>query len=99
MISREASSRRRPSEQETEMQALNKSLMGEKRENEVLHKAVEDQKTQKNKLIDEMHLILIEHKSLHDYCDKQQEKLVQAQKLREQLLRTLLQKDDGKAVQ
>jgi len=99
ILSREVSSGRRESQLETDLQGLNKSLVEEKREKEVLQKIVQDQKTQKDKLTNGMHQILIEQKALHNHCEKQEEQLVQAQKLREQLLRTLLQKDDGKAVQ
>jgi hypothetical protein len=99
IISREVSSGRRASQLETKFEGLNNSLVEEKREKEALQMVVQDQKIQKDNLIDEIGQILINQKALHDQCDKQQEQLVQAQKLREQLLRTLLQKEDGKAVQ
>mmetsp|Transcript_15944 Transcript_15944/g.17841 ORF Transcript_15944/g.17841 Transcript_15944/m.17841 type:complete len:501 (-) Transcript_15944:3010-4512(-) len=99
ILSREVLSGRRASQLETDLQGLNNSLVEEKREKEVLQKIVQDQKTQKDNLTVGIHQILIEQKALHDHCERQEEKLVQAQKLREQLLRTLLQKDDGKAVQ
>ena len=99
IVSREVSSGKRASQLETKFECLNNSLVEEKREKEALQMVVLDQKIQKDNLIDEMGQILIIQKTLHNQCDKQQEQLVQAQKLREQLLRTLLQKEDGKAVQ
>ena len=99
LLSIEESSRRKASELETDLVALNSSLVEEKRKREELQKVVQDEKNKRSDLIDNVHQILIDQKSLHDHCEKQQEKLAQAQKLREQLLRTLLQKDDGKAIQ
>ena len=64
-----------------------------------LRKVVEEQKEEKESLADEMRQILKDQKALDGRCNKQQEQLDQTQKLREQLLRTLLQKENGKTVQ
>ena len=99
LLSRQESSGKRVHELEAELQELRGSLTDANSDMAGLRRAVQDQKNQKVNLIAEMREILRDQKDLRDRCDKQNEQLDQAQKLREQLLRTLLQKDDGKTIQ
>jgi hypothetical protein len=77
---------------------LENSLAESNQESKVLRRVVHEQKNQQSYLIDQMKQILKDQKSLHEFCMQQQEQLDQAHQLREQLLRTLLQKEDGKAI-
>jgi hypothetical protein len=84
---------------EAELRGLSSSLGDANRELIALRKVVQEQKEQKESLVDEMSQILEDQKALHGRCNKQQEQLDQTQKLREQLLRTLIQKENGKTIQ
>mmetsp|Transcript_2873 Transcript_2873/g.7890 ORF Transcript_2873/g.7890 Transcript_2873/m.7890 type:complete len:482 (+) Transcript_2873:80-1525(+) len=84
---------------ETEIRGLSISLGDATRELVTLRRVVKDHKEQKANFVNEIRQILIDQKDLHDLCNKQQEQLEQAQMLREQLLRTLIQKENGKAIQ
>lgn len=90
---------KRSLELENQIQGLSSSLADATSELMPLRKVVKDQKEQKENLVEEMHQILKEQKALHNRCNKQQEQIDQAQKLREQLLRTLVQKENGKTLQ
>ncbi|KAG7352763.1 hypothetical protein IV203_008811 [Nitzschia inconspicua] len=96
LLSREVSSGQKVSQLEEEMRRLRESLEEANQEGTVLRRVVHEQKSQQEALVEQLHQILKEQKSLHDYCLQQQEQLDQAHQLREQLLRTLLQKEDGK---
>mmetsp|Transcript_8208 Transcript_8208/g.20204 ORF Transcript_8208/g.20204 Transcript_8208/m.20204 type:complete len:481 (+) Transcript_8208:77-1519(+) len=84
---------------EGEIQALSISLGDANRELTALRRLVREQNEQKKLLLEETRNILKDQIVVRDRCNKQQEQLDQAQKLREQLLRTLLQKENGKATQ
>ena len=84
------------SQLEAEIRGLSISLGDSTRELMTLRKVAKEQKEQKANFVDEMRQIVIDQKDLHDRCNKQQEQLEQAQRLREQLLRTLIQKENGK---
>ena len=84
---------------EAELRGLSSSLGDATHELATLRRVVQEQNQQKETLLEEMQQILKDQKAIHDRCSKQQEQLDQAQKLREQLLRTLIQKENGKAVQ
>lgn len=88
LVCRQESSSRRISELEAELNNVQKTLQ----------QNVEDEKAKNAILMKEIYSMLTEQKSLNEQCNKQQEKLIQGQKLREQLLQTLLQKDDGKTI-
>jgi hypothetical protein len=96
LLSREVSSAQKAAELEGEMSRLAEALAEANQEGKVLRKVVHEQKSQHDALLDQLHQILKEQKSLHDFCLQQQEKLDQSHQVREQLLRTLLQKEDGK---
>jgi predicted nucleic acid-binding Zn-ribbon protein len=98
LLSREVTSGQKTSQLEAEIRELTDSLAEANQESKVLRRVVHDQKSQQDALVERMHQILKEQKTLHEICVQQQEQLDQAHQLREQLLRTLLQKDDGKAV-
>ena len=95
----EKMARKRTPGLEAELRGLSSSLGDANRELIALRKVVQEQKEEKESLVDEMRQILKDQKVLHGRCNKQQEQLDQTQKLREQLLRTLLQKENGKTVQ
>jgi len=86
-------------ELESELRGLSSSLGDATSELVKLRKVVQEQKDQKGTLVDEMRQLLKDQNFVNDRCNKQQEQLDQGQKLREQLLRTLLQKNDGKAIE
>lgn len=97
LLSREVSSGQKLSQLEAEMSRLAESLAESNQEGKVLRKVVHEQKSQNDTLLTQLHQILKEQKSLHNICMQQQEQLDLAQQMREQLLRTLLQKEDGKS--
>jgi len=98
-LAREKTAGERAPELEAELRGLSSSLGDATSELMALRKVVKEQKKRKKNLVDEIGLILIDQKSLHDRCNRQQVQLDQAQKLREQLLRTLIQKENGKTVE
>jgi hypothetical protein len=99
LLSREVSSGQKVTQLEAELSRLSASLAEANREGKVLRRVVHEQKNQQGTLIAHLHQILQDQKSLHDFCVNQQEQLDEARQWREQLIRTLLQKEDGKAVQ
>jgi hypothetical protein len=98
LLSREVASGQKISQLEEEVLGLKDSLAEANQENKLLRRVVHEQKNQQDIIIEEVQQLLTDQKTLHDFCIQQQEQLDQAQQLREQLLRTLLQKEDGKAV-
>jgi len=90
---------KKASELEGQFRGLSNALGDATRELESLRKVVQEQKEQKEAFADEMIQILNVQRALDERCNKQQEQLDQAQKLREQLLRTLLQKENGKTIE
>jgi len=99
LLAIEMMSEKKSPEVQAELQGLSSTLADATRELTALKKIVEEQNNDKTNLIDELRQTLKDQTTLHDRCNKQQEQLDQAQKLREQLLRTLLQKEDGKPIQ
>lgn len=98
LLSREVVSAQRTTELESEIQGLRNSLAQANQESQVLRRVLQEKNQQHNNLIDEVRQILRDQSTLHEFCLQQQEQLEQAQRLREELLSTLLQKEDGKAV-
>ena len=95
LLSREVASSQRVSELELEVQDLQSSLAQANQETQVLHAASNSQKDYQKELKSQLQKVLNDQKTLHTFCSQQQEELEQTQQLREQLLRTLLQKEDG----
>jgi hypothetical protein len=98
LLSREVASVHRTTELELEIQGLSNSLAQANQESQVLRRVLQDQNQQHDGLIEEVRQVLRDQTTLHEFCVQQQEQLEQAQRLREELLSTLLQKEDGKAV-
>lgn len=98
-LAREKEAGERTPQLEAQVKGLTSSLEGALGELVTLRKVIQDQNGQKEKLAEEMRQILEDQKALSVRCNKQQEQLDQAQKLRKQLLRTLTQKENGKAIQ
>ena len=86
-------------ELEAEVKGLSSSLRTATSELMSLRRIVEKQTEQQENMVGEIRRSLKDQKALNDRCNKQQEQLEQAKKLREQLLRTLIQKDNGKSNQ
>ncbi len=86
-------------ELEAEIRQLSTSLRDTSSELATLRKLVHEQNGQKEQMLEEMRQILSDQRVVQDRCKKQKEQLDQAQKLREQLVRTIIQKEDGMAVQ
>mmetsp|Transcript_21092 Transcript_21092/g.58658 ORF Transcript_21092/g.58658 Transcript_21092/m.58658 type:complete len:511 (+) Transcript_21092:2031-3563(+) len=95
MLAKEMLAERKTPEMDAELQDLRSSLAEATGEIIELRKVVEEQKEEKKMLLDELGQMLIDQTALHERCNKQQEHIDQAQKLREQLLRTLVQKENG----
>lgn len=98
LLSREVASGQRATQLELEIQGLSDSLAEANQESQALRRVVHDQKLQHDGLVEEVRQVWKDQTTMHEYCMQQQEQLEQAQRLREQLLSTLLQKEDGKAV-
>jgi hypothetical protein len=96
MLSREVGSSQRASQLELEVQDLGTSLEHANQETQVLRSVLHDQKAYQDELKDHMRAVLSDQEILHTFCVQQQEQIEQTEALREQLLRTLLQKEDGK---
>lgn len=86
-------------ELEAEVRRLSTSLRDTTSELSTLRSLVHEQNEQKEQMLEEMRQILSDQRTVQDRCKKQKEQLDQAQKLREQLVRTIIQKEDGMAVQ
>ena len=86
-------------ELEAEVRRLSTSLRDTTSELSTLRSLVHEQNEQKEQMLEEMRQILKDQRTVQDRCKKQKEQLDQAQKLREQLVRTIIQKEDGMAVQ
>jgi hypothetical protein len=80
-----------------EAQDLRNSLAQANQETQVLRTMLHDQKDYQEELKGQLQKVLSDQKSVHTFCLQQQEQLEQTQQLREQLLCTLLQKEDSKA--
>ncbi len=98
-LAREKIAAERTSELEAELRGISVSLGDANRELTALRRLVREQNEQKKHLLDEMRIILKDQKAVRDRCQKQQEQLDQAHKLREQLLRTLIQKENGRTTE
>lgn len=98
LLSREVSSGQKVSQLEGELSRMAEALAASNQEGKVLRRVVHEQKSQHETLVEQLHRISQDQKSLHDSCLQLQEQLDQAHQLREQLIRTLLQKEDGKDV-
>jgi len=98
-LAREKVAAERISELEAELRGMGISLGEANRELTALRRLVREQNEQKKHLLDEMQNVLKDQKAVRDRCHKQQEQLDQAQKLREQLLRTLIQKENGRTAE
>jgi hypothetical protein len=99
LLSREVATGQRSQQLESEVQDLQNSLGRANQETQVLRTVVHDQKVYQEELKDHMRDVLKDQLSMHVISTQQQEELEQAQKLRDQLLRSLMQKQDGNAIQ
>jgi len=99
LLSREVASGQKASKLERDVHDLRNSLIEAKQETEALRTVLHDQKSYQEELKDQVRKVLADQKTLTTFCTQQQEQLEEAQQFREQLLRSLLQKEDGKAVQ
>ena len=59
-----------------------------------LKRLLQKQKDHQNRLREKFQFVLQNQKTLHDLCKQQEEQLQQAQHIRDQLLRSLIQRDD-----
>lgn len=98
-LAREQMVGERVPELEAEIRRLDTSLRDTTHDLAALRRLVHEQNEQKEHMLEEMQQILSDQKVVQDRCRKQKEQLDQAQKLREQLVRTIIQKEDGMAVQ
>ena len=98
LLSREVASGQRASQLDIDMQEMRTSLELANKETQALRSVLHDQKVYTEEIKSQLRTVLEDQKMLHTFCAQQQEQLEQAQKLREQLFRTLLQREDGKSL-
>jgi hypothetical protein len=93
LLSSEVTSGQRVSELELQIDELKESLVHSSHETDLLQTVLRDQKQYEDDLKDQVRKVLVEQQTLYSLCTQQQEQLEQAQDMRDQLLRSLLQKD------
>eukprot|EP00934_Nitzschia_sp_Nitz4_P003671 Nitzschia sp. Nitz4//scaffold10_size219509//93822//95162//NITZ4_001425-RA/size219509-processed-gene-0.74-mRNA-1//1//CDS//3329532911//3661//frame0 len=99
LLSREVAAGQHSRQVQQQVEDLQGSLSQAKAENQALREMVKDQKSYQTDLKELMQQVLEEQQTLQNYCVQQQQELEQAQQVREQLLRSLAQKDDANAIQ
>lgn len=93
LLSREVAASQRGRQGEQEIQELQQALSQANIDNQILRGAVNEQKAYYEDIQAHFHKILEDQKTLQVYCEQQQQELEEGQQLREQLLRSLAQKD------
>lgn len=98
LFSREVVSGQGSHQMQQEIQSLQESLSKSNSEVQFFKDLLHSQKAYHEELQEQVTKVLADQNTLNTFCTQQQQELDQAHKLREQLLRTLVQKDDGNAV-
>jgi hypothetical protein len=93
LLSREVATGQRERQNEQEILELQQVLSQANSDNQILRGAMQEQKLHYDDVHAHVHKILEDQKTLQGYCEQQQRELEEAQLLREQLLRSLAQKD------
>jgi hypothetical protein len=94
-MSKKVASSLRSSQLESEVRELHSSLEQANEDTRVLRRLLTRQRADQKQLKDKFQLVLSNQQELHESCTQQQEKLQQAQKMREKMLRSLLEKEEG----
>ena len=98
LLSREVATGQRLRQSQGDVQELQHALSQANSENQILRGVIEEQKAYYEDLQGNVQKIVEGQKTLQAYCAQQQQELEETQQLREQLLRSLMQKEDGSAV-
>jgi ankyrin repeat protein len=94
-LSEQVTSSQRSPQLESEVHELHSSLEQANQETRVLRRLLKKQRDDQKQLKDKFQLVLSNQQALHESCTQQQEKLQRAQKMREKMLRSLLEKEEG----
>ena len=94
LLSREVSNGQRVPELEHQVSTLKESLEQANQEMDMLRSVLHDQKGYEVDLRDHIRKILADQQALSDFVAQQQEQLEEAHEMREQILRTMMQKEN-----
>jgi hypothetical protein len=94
LVSKKIVSTHRSSKVEEEVEELETSLAHSNNESRALRVLLSKQRQYQNQLKDKFRIVIRNQKALHALCTQQKDQLEEAEKIRKQLVRSLLQKEE-----
>lgn len=97
LLSREVASTQKSSLLESEVHELHSSLESANQEIRALRRLLKKQAADQKQLKQKFKLVVSNQQALHELCMQQQEQLKHSRKMREKMLRSLLEKEEGES--